>query len=205
MRCEIFKMKRNLEIQQLKSIDTTLGTDLDFIEYSTQKRNLAYLLQLREFLLKVDANYVINRGLASIFHFNILRINSDIIESLLFCFLVQIKAKIHKGRKAKIIRFINAAKTAGAITKNSAEKAEMVVNFRNKFHPIKQVDLHTKIDPKVFQLSNEVISELMQDIKHYCLKIKRRVDVREQLKKDYLRRRNQYIRALLEDDEDIYY
>ena len=90
-------MKKILELNPLKTLEE-LQQDIDFVDYSTQRRNLAALLMLKDFFLKLEDNYLIDRGLAKLYKLNLLRLNVDVIEGLLYCALNQAGISIKKSK-----------------------------------------------------------------------------------------------------------
>jgi hypothetical protein len=149
--------KQRLSIEPLERIDDIVA-DLRFLSYSTPLRNTAYLIQLRQFLLGVAAGYIIDRGLGTIYAYNIVRLTSDIIEGLLFCAIQRsgIELKAQRGN-AKAAKLVQVAKTQGLISKATAKVAQRIIDHRNDLHPDKQAELHTKVEDSLFEDADAVL------------------------------------------------
>lgn len=162
----VMSSKLELKIGRLNTINEILDL-IPFIGYSTQKRNLAYLIQLKQLLQQIYNNYEINKGLRTIYRYNMLRCSAYIIEALLFCAMRQIKGFEIQAGKGKAMKLINAAKGLGLIKKETAQKAKKVIDYRNNFHPDKQAELHTKIDMEIFDELGDSINILLNELKDY--------------------------------------
>lgn len=164
--------RKSLNIPPLDSIEVIL-TALQFLCYSTQKRNLAYLIQLRKLLMHIYNNYQIDRGLGTIFKYNLIRINCDIIESTLYCALTTKRINPHSKSKnyPKLEHYINTAKRNNMISKRTSIQAKRVNNFRNDLHPSRQIKLHTSISHDDYILSNEAANNIIIDLYHYFRKV----------------------------------
>ena len=155
---------KRLEINSLKTIKDYLQ-QMYFFKYSTQKRNIAYLMQLREFLLEIHKTYTIDRGLESMFMYNIIRTNSDIIEGLLYCAIIEIEPV--KYSKIKAIQLVNAAKSKQIISKEIASLLKNTINIRNDLHPCRQNKLHVKITPQMYDDSNLALDQVFASVSSF--------------------------------------
>lgn len=109
--------KKPLEIPPLPKIEDLVWKKLAFFPYSTHLRNIAYLLQLREFFTELYSSYNINRGLAATYLMNLNRLDADIAEVLLFCILRH-KNLLETSRNNKGLgHYLQVAKKKGIISK----------------------------------------------------------------------------------------
>ncbi len=124
-----------LFMRPLKTVQQIL-LELDFLEYSTRKRNLAYQVQYLEFkinLLKSRAVYGAVQGcLVRDIVINV----TNIIEYLLFISLRTIYGRDPKSHKFP--QLIGQAKRNNLITKTLANNLNKIEELRNKLHPSKQ-------------------------------------------------------------------
>lgn len=145
----------------LKKIEDIVRSDLAFLGYSTQLRNLAYLIQLRDYLQGIYDSYSIDRGLGKMYLYNLLRINADIIEAYMFCFGKRAGFEIRRGRvDGKATKYINLLKSKGVLKKTLAKKLQTIINKRNDFHPARQVNLHVFVEQEILENSSAVVNEL---------------------------------------------
>lgn len=153
---------KKLQINQLLKIDEILDKLL-LLEYSTQKRNLAYVIQLKQFFTEIESHYEINKGLAKMYKYNILRINADIIETLLYCACIQCGFKIPQG-KGLAMKVINLAKTKGIILKSTAKRATKIIRYRNDLHPYEQTELLSKVSDIEFIEAEETVKLVYSEV-----------------------------------------
>lgn len=157
--------RKPLSIPALDTIEVILQA-IEFLEYSTQKRNLAYLIQLRRLLMLIYENYKIDRGLSKVFKYNLIRINCDIMESTLYCALTTAKIDPNPRTRShpRLEQYINAAKRYNLILKTTAERAKKVNTFRNNLHPNRQLELHAKISEEDYLLSKKAANDIMENL-----------------------------------------
>lgn len=107
-------MKKKLEISPLPTVKNILE-DLDSLEYSTQKLNITYQMQLYHFFLEMYNEYDIKKGLRNIFVYQIC-CSATIIEGLLYCSLRQEGIDLRKqGKYKKTTALINVTINRGLI------------------------------------------------------------------------------------------
>jgi hypothetical protein len=149
----------------LKTILEILS-DLDFLKYSTRKRNLAYQLQYLEFkmnLLTSGTTYGAVRGCLM----RDLVINTtNIIEYLLFISLRTIYGKDPKP--CKFPHLVGQAKKNGIIRKKLSQELNKIEELRNRLHPSKQKN---DLDIKFFNRSQvnsclSALNTLKQELKY---------------------------------------
>lgn len=156
--------KKPFEIEPLSTVDEILKK-LSFLRYSTQLRNLAYQIQLLEFLRSLHKNYKIDRGLQNIFVMQICYTSSIIIEHLLYCGIND-RIKLSKYKKASSLN--NMAKKLSIIDKKTRFRLEEIIDIRNDLHPEKQKELHTKkIDESYIEKSINCINDLVKALRAY--------------------------------------
>jgi hypothetical protein len=160
--------KSALMIDRLDTIEEILDT-LPILNYSTQKRNLAHLIQLKQLLEQIFEHYEINRGLAIIYKYNLLKCKTDIIETLLYCVLKDRGFIVPKG-KGKATKLIQIAKKFTVISKETANGALRMVDYRNDIHPDEQTELHAKVTREVFQDAESILSRMFGELKKYKVK-----------------------------------
>ena len=120
-----------------------LRNQLSWLPHSTQLRNALHLLQLREFYMRLLIGCGVNRGLRNNHLYNIMRLNADIIESILFCESEYRKEGAGKGKKLQAL--INYSKTWRIIPNELADNMEAIRIYRNELHPEKQIELFVKV------------------------------------------------------------
>jgi hypothetical protein len=161
------RAKRQLLVPALPRIQDIVDS-LGFLGYSTQLRNTAYLLQLREFLLSISQVYEIYGGLGVAYQYNILRITSDILEILLFCALTQKRLDLQNKRGgARGTHLAQTAKKHNLITKPTAKTVERIVSHRNDLHPDRQVELHVKVDPVLFDETRDIVDTVVAELRQH--------------------------------------
>jgi hypothetical protein len=158
-------MKERFNISPLKSVETILE-EFEFLQYCTQKRNLAYQIQFLEFLKELNSNYEIDRGLRSIFIRQIVICTTNIIEYLLYVTLYQEYGVVINNDR--INNLIAQSKTKGLITKPLSKGLELLAKKRNKLHPKKQIELDAKdFDENDLQGCLDSIPLLINELSNY--------------------------------------
>lgn len=161
--------KKSIEIEPLSTVKQILDRT-GFLPYSTQLRNLAYQIQLFEFLRAIHKNYKIDRGLENIYTMQICYIASIIIEHLLFCGLLASGIEFNSRHK-KATALNQKAKGLGMVSKELSRDIQDFIDIRNDFHPEKQSELHIKKSSKnQISLSVDVINKLGLSIKIFLKK-----------------------------------
>ena len=162
------KPKEKLNIPELPTVDLILS-ELDFLPYSTHKRNLAYQLQFLDFLNKLAKSYDIYGGIKKCLIRQQIVVATNIIEYLLFISLRQIYANNPKSNGLPDL--IGQAKRKSLISKPMAKSLNDINNLRNKIHPSKQiVDLDLKFftDENIDQC-NSVVHSLISDLREFFI------------------------------------
>ncbi len=160
--------KKRLNINSLPLIENILK-DFGFFNYSTQKRNLAYQIQLFYLFVEIYQKYNINRGLGNIFIYQICCTAASIIEGMLFCSIRQSGIDLNQqGRHKKALGLINLAKSKGLINKDLAKRLQKIIDIRNDLHPERQKTLHAKeINDHYFEWVKDTIEKLKSQLENY--------------------------------------
>jgi len=167
-----------LEIPSLRTV-SDYRQQLIFLENGlnrTQIRNACQLLQLRQFMIYLANAYTINRGLGRVFLYNILRLEADICEGLLYS--LQVKYLDQKPKnKVSLEPLINFAKTIHEprplLSRETKKELERLLIIRNNLHPTDQAELHTNLmqihcaDEDSRRRILNVHRNLIDDIKRY--------------------------------------
>jgi hypothetical protein len=121
---------------------------------------------LRQLLLEIYAHYSIDRGLGVILQHNLVRITSDIIESLLYCAIatkgIELQSSRNSGRASKLVQ---VAKSNRLISKRCADACQKLIDLRNDYHPDRQVDLHTNLDPALLEKTSATLDGLIKELR----------------------------------------
>lgn len=128
-----------LEIGVLPSVSKILE-QLDFLEYSTQKRNLAYRIQFQTFLLRIYQNYEMYGSIKSTFIRNFYDFTVNILEYLLWIAVAQEYKEFprEKDTKQQLRKIVIES---SIISIELSDKIEKIFGKRDKIHPPKQKDL----------------------------------------------------------------
>ncbi len=127
--------KEKLKIPPLKTIDEIIS-DLDFLKYSTRKRNLAYQINYFDYLTKFLDSYHIYGSLKSSLIRQSIIVATNIIEYLLFISLRQIYGKDPKPNKFP--HLVGQARRKSLVGKKLAGQLNKLNKLRDKLHPSKQ-------------------------------------------------------------------
>jgi len=155
-----------LEIGGLPSINEILE-QLDFLEYSTQKRNLAYRIQFQTFLLRIYQNYEMYGSVKSTFIRNFYDFTVNILEYLLWIAIRQEREEFIQEEDTKQ-QLRKTAKELGIISKELSDKIGKIFGKRDKIHPPKQKDLDlTTFDESDLLECFESTEDLIEALKKY--------------------------------------
>ena len=102
-------------------------------------------------------------GLRNNHVYNIMRLNADIIESILYCESESRKEGAAKGKKLQAL--INHSKTWRIIPKELAVSMEAIRTFRNDLHPEKQIELFVKVSQEELQCRLDVPIALINTLR----------------------------------------
>lgn len=160
--------KKTLEIRRLKKIDEILYDELFFLGYTSQKRNTAQLIQLKHLLHEIYLHYNMTDGLGTAYLGNVVKVNADIIKSVLYCSLRQTNIEIPEG-EGKAMKLVDLAKARGLISKTTWKKARDIIGFRNNYHPDRQTELHSKTEKKVFIEVEHTVNDILRELYDYFI------------------------------------
>ena len=162
-----------LQINDLKKIDDIVQELRSSFSYSTQLRNVAYLIQLDEFLSQLTGH--LDKGMKVVYKHNLLRMRADILEGLLYCSLKDIDKlpKPHNRKKPGLQAYANKAKGVGIISTNTHKQIAKICTGRDNFHPPKQEVLFTNeaVSDPIFRISDSILNITLANIKKYFEKI----------------------------------
>lgn len=159
-------MKKTIDVQ-VKTIQQILD-ELDFLDYSTYKRNLSYQIQYLNFLYDFEKKYNIYLSVRSLFMRNYLIHVVNIIEYLLVIALRQIDSiPINSNNKSTVL--ISKAKRTGLISKTSAKDLSNIFIKRNKLHPKKQGNILyiQNFGDKDMRLCNNLLDDVLDSMRNY--------------------------------------
>ena len=155
IKCELSKEKLN--IAPLKTVQEHLS-ELSFLKYSTRSRNLAYQLQLLDFISELLTSYDIYGGVKNSLIRQVVIIVTNIAEYLLFVSLRQFYGS--DPNPSGFPDLVGQAKRNGLLDKELAKSLNEINDYRVKLHPSKQT---SELDVKFF---NEEKMELCHSILH---------------------------------------
>jgi hypothetical protein len=160
-----------LDVNNLPFIDDILKK-LDFLEYSTQKRNLAYRIQFQAFLSKIFQNYEMYGSVESMFISNFYDYTVNILEYLLWIAVEQEYKNFSKEKDTKQqLRKITSE--LGIISRGLSHKIQKIFGKRDKIHPSKQKELDiTTFSRKDFIECFEATEDLIVSLEKYFKKKK---------------------------------
>jgi len=133
----------------LPTIETIL-TELDFLDYSTQKRNLAYRIQFVEFLKRQYSSQTLYGAVKTMFIKNFHDLVVNTAEQLLFICVEQ-ELYLKTGKRAGITESLTkqelrkVACNLGVIAEETAEILKKVFGKRDVLHPSRQLKLDTEV------------------------------------------------------------
>lgn len=140
--------KEKLNIPALPTVAVILS-EVDFLQYSTHTRNLAYQLQFVNFLNELVKSYDIYGGVRKCLIRQLVIVATNVVEYLLFVSLHQIYGDDPKS--SGLPDLIGQAKRNGLIDKPLANDLNNINNLRIRLHPSKQI---TELDVKFFTEEN---------------------------------------------------
>jgi hypothetical protein len=149
--------KEKLNIALLKTVQEHLSK-LSFLKYSTHSRNLAYQLQLLDFISELLNSYDIYGGVKNSLIRQVVIIVTNIAEYLLFASLRQFYGS--DPSSSGFPDLVGQAKRNGLLDKKLARALNEINDYRIKLHPSKQT---AELDVKFF---NEDKMELCHSILH---------------------------------------
>lgn len=160
-----------LQLGTIKSVKEILNW-LEFISYSTQKRNLAYQIQYLFFTTRLWNKYRLYGSIAAIFLKDVTMHAASISENLLFIALQDIKGSKYFREQPKADRFSSLIKTAikeKMISRELGRDIFSLADNRNTLHP----KLQSSLDIKVFshvtaKQAITVVEKLVNELRLYC-------------------------------------
>lgn len=156
--------KRSIAFGHLPKVEELLKA-LDFLEYSTQLRNMCYDLQYLFFLEEVLDNDFWYGGFKVKLQYERLKSCFNVSESLIFCTL----ASAHFiNPNAGLVRFpelITKANELGFISDSMRRMLNQMRKLRNLHHAGVQRDLHTKFDNQILNYDLKFVQNLIREIK----------------------------------------
>ncbi len=158
--------KKNLSIPCLSSINEILS-EYDFLEYSTQKRNLAYLIQYVEFKVNILREYNIYGSVrASLLRGLIINI-ANIIEYLLYTSLRTSYSQELKS--CKFPSLVGQARLSGLISRQLAGDLNKINTLRSHLHPSRQKQKldHESFDQRKAKRCLLAMHNLRDELKTY--------------------------------------
>jgi hypothetical protein len=160
--------KERLNIAPLKTIQEHLS-ELSFLKYSTRARNLAYQLQLLDFIAELLTSYDIYGGVKNSLVRQVVIIVTNIAEYLLFASLRQFYGT--DPDSSGFPDLVGQAKRNGLLDKKLAVELNKINDYRVKLHPSKQA---TELDVKFFdeekmEFCRSVLHALISTLRDYFI------------------------------------
>lgn len=130
------KNRPSLDIAPLHTVERILNEDLGFLKYSTQKRNLAYLMQFLEFQKSLFDRYHTYGAVRKSMIRSIILTVTNIAEYLLYVSVRQTGRAAGHGVK----KLINQAADVQLIDDNLKGQLHDCRELRNRIHPDNQTE-----------------------------------------------------------------
>lgn len=157
--------KPAFDIPALITIQAILESRLGFLNYSTQKRNLAYLLQFLEFQWHLFDRYRTYGSVRAMMLRQIVLTAANVIEYLLY-----VSVRQHGQKPGHVFKnWINQAKNLRLIEDKLSEKLHEVRKWRNRLHPdsqLTQLDYNDFTDAQVHECILR-LEELMRVLREH--------------------------------------
>jgi hypothetical protein len=162
------KKKKKFAINSLRKVEQIINKELYFLNYSTQKRNIAYQIQHLNFMRELYQNYKIYGATKGIFIQQVIILLHSMIEAILFLVLSENGSKLEKNISFQGLISRGKNIKPPILTKTLHKNLLKINKKRNLLHPERHKELHIK--NFTLELLNEFISyynDFTKQIKKY--------------------------------------